>query len=258
MYVPLILVTSLFLINNIRIYGFVEGFLPWLPILSFIPIFRELYFPEYRRPFMFLGMFILFYIIKCPKWLQTRILASYTTSFPIELKNTQKSIYLLSPHGATTFAATRLSANIQVATGRCAKIVLAPMIKYVPFSNMIVRLVCDPVWADPKSVHNALKSSTSDIILYPGGLKEVFLNAFKNAPISNINMGPRSVKWLNESPLRKVNVRVLGESSVYYQPKWLVIVFQILNRYIQVGLPIPTFLPFGKDPNTIHMYFKYT
>ena len=253
----LILITLVFLANNIRRYGFVEGFLPWLPVLSMGAICRELYFPEYRRPLAFLGMFLLFYVVRCPKWLQAKIVASYITNFPINIQESKNAIYLLSPHGATTFAASRLCANLLMTTGRYPKLVCTPLLKYVPCMNMILNLVCDPIWADPKSVHNALKSSNI-VVLYPGGMKEVFLNAIKNAPTSTIKMGHRLTKWLKESPLQKFNAQVIGESSVYYHPYWLVKLFQLLNRYVRVGLPIPTFLPFGKDPNTIQILLKPT
>ena len=242
-YTPLVAIAAVVALRRLGAVGFIESVLPWLPPVLSGLLARELAWR--RRPAVLFGLLVVGYGLRVPapvaRWLARRYATPIAADGPLP---GGAAAYLLGPHGATTFGASRLCARLLQEHGRRPNLVAASMLRWVPGASLLISMFARPAWSTPAGVRRAAADLSRPLVVYPGGVSEVFHNAARGAPATRLPMGPRLAGLLARRAC--VQAWIHGESSVYFHPRWIVWLFRLVHTNVaRVGVPLPAFMPGG-------------
>ena len=150
----------------------------------------------------------------------------------------KNSIFILFPHGATIFPAVLLSllCNLE---DNYPLIMVSKWIHIIPGSNMFTKIFANTITNEKGNLKLAIQQNTYPFIFYPGGIDECLDNNTYLTPKKYQNISVKLLKLLLSSKRNIHVVNIQNESECYYHYKFVSTFYKWINKYVEVGTPVP-------------------
>jgi len=150
----------------------------------------------------------------------------------------QNSIFILFPHGPTIFPAVLLSllCNLE---DKYPLIMVSKWIHLIPGSNMFTKLFANTITNETGNLKLAIQQTTYPFIFYPGGIDECLHNNTYSTPKKYQNISTKLLNLLLSSKRNIHVVNIQNETECYYHHNIISKFYKWINKYAEVGTPIP-------------------
>tara|TARA_Y200000002_G_scaffold382524_1_gene399881 strand:- start:1180 stop:1950 length:771 start_codon:yes stop_codon:yes gene_type:complete len=177
--------------------------------------------------------------LKLTKSINREIKKHLSNYFKLEKTEIVKnSIFILFPHGPTIFPAVLLPLLCDL-EDEYSLIMVSKWIHLIPGSNMFTKFFANTITNEKGNLKLAIQQNTYPFIFYPGGIDECLHNNTYSTPKKYQNI---SVKMLNLLLNSKRNIHVVSiqnETECYYHYNFISKFYKWINKYVEVGTPIP-------------------
>jgi len=169
-----------------------------------------------------------------------------------KIKPKKNAIYILIPHGATFFPALSLPLLYDIEDEHSLFFINKWFLLIPGFVGM-VKLISGLITTERGNLKLAILQNARPLIMYPNGAKEVLFNSCKNSKPKILPIKKKTLKYILKSKRPLHIVLIKNEAMCFYFNWFLIKIFQIINKFIDIGIPIP--VPFFTNTKLrLHMF----
>jgi hypothetical protein len=167
---------------SMYVVPFIERVLPWFPFVLSGLLLREVFIMQ--RLYQLVTLLIISYGLRCPLIISHFICGHYLTHIHSTSDGFPRGVvYLLSPHGATVAPIQRLCARLLLEHQTRPTMVIAHRLRYVPGFVLMCSMWSNVVSNDLDTMTRTIAETHRTLVVYPGGVKEVFSTHVTDVPL---------------------------------------------------------------------------
>jgi hypothetical protein len=171
----------------------------------------------------------------------------FFNTVPLKSELTTSTI-MIAPHGSSFIPMTITYDMVYRQSKLISYCVINNLLKLIPFIDWIMTITSDNIGSTPENIEEYIMSNNeSPLLIYPGGIKDVFVNSTYNCKNITVNLKGlcRLFNYHVEFKRKIIPALCLNESDICFQPKCVVDVFTYINKFLRMGIPTPFWTEYG-------------